>query len=53
MAERSERQYAREQRAANVKKLLAETSDFSDDTSYGNVASYKVVKSSQKRITTY
>jgi hypothetical protein len=53
MAERSERQYAREQRAANVKKLLAETSDFSDDAAYGNVASYKVVKSSQKRVTTY
>lgn len=54
MLERSERQYAREQRAANVKKLLADTSDFSNDDSYGsNVASYKVVKSSQKRITTY
>lgn len=53
MLERSERQYAREQRAANVKKLLAETSDLSDDAAFGNVASYKIVKSSQKRITTY
>lgn len=53
MMERSERQYQREQRAANVKKLLAESSDLADDASYGNVASYKMVKSTQKRITSY
>lgn len=54
MLERSERQMAREQRAANVKKLLAETdADYTDDASFGKVASYKIVKSSQKRITTY
>lgn len=50
MQERSERQFAREQRAANVKKLLADTSD----TALTNgVSSLKITKTTQKRITSY
>lgn len=50
MLDRSERQYAREQRAANVKKLLAETSDEFDDVALANgVSSLKI----SKRVTTY
>jgi len=50
MLDRSERQYAREQRAANVKKLLAETSDFDSDLALANgVSSLKI----SKRVTTY
>jgi hypothetical protein len=51
MVERNERQFAREQRAANVKKLLAETSD--DIGLENGVSSLKITKSSQKRITAY
>ena len=50
MLDRSERQYAREQRAANVKKLLAESSDFDSDLALENgVSSLKI----SKRVTTY
>lgn len=53
MFERNERQYQRDQRAANVKKLLAESSDLADDASYV-ASSYKLSsKSAQKRITSY
>jgi hypothetical protein len=51
MIDRNERQYLREQRAANVKKLLRESSDLADDADYA--ASVKIVKSTQKRITSY
>ncbi|KAG5675635.1 hypothetical protein PVAND_005523 [Polypedilum vanderplanki] len=50
MHDRSERQFLREQRAANVKKLLAESSDLADDD---YASSLKLVKSTQKRITSY
>jgi hypothetical protein len=53
MVDRNERQFLREQRAANVKKLLADTSEFNDDAEFGKVASLKIVKSTQKRITSY
>jgi hypothetical protein len=50
MQNRSERQYAREQRSANVKKLLAESSDFDSDLALENgVSSLKI----SKRITSY
>jgi hypothetical protein len=50
MQDRNERQFLREQRAANVKKLLAESSDLADDD---YASSIKIVKSTQKRITSY
>lgn len=51
MQERNERQFMREQRAANVKKLLAESSDLADDADFAS--SLKIVKTTQKRITSY
>lgn len=52
MLERSERQVQREQRAANVKKLLADTSDYSDAALTNGVSSLKISKTT-KRVTTY
>lgn len=52
MHDRSERQFQREQRAANVKKLLADSSDFADSALTNGVSSLKITKTS-KRVTTY
>jgi len=56
MFERSERQRQRSERAANVKKLLAETSDdyfdVGDELTNG-VSSLKISKRSQKQVQTY
>lgn len=55
MIDRNERQFQREQRAANVKKLLAESNDFADDFSglTNGVSSLKITKRTQKQITSY
>jgi hypothetical protein len=55
MIDRSERQFQREQRAANVKKLLAESSDLADDFGglTNGVSSLKITKRTQKQITSY
>lgn len=52
MLDRSERQYKREQRAANVKKLLADTSDYGSDSLTNGVSSLKITKTSRK-VTTF
>lgn len=54
MADRSERQFQREQRSANVKKLLADTADYgsSDAALTNGVSSLKISKTT-KRITSY
>lgn len=52
MLDRSDRQFKREQRSANVKKLLADTSDYASDAALTNgVSSLKISKST--RVTTY
>lgn len=55
MIDRNERQFYREQRAANVKKLLAESSDLADDFSglSNGVSSLKITKRTQKQITSF
>lgn len=54
MSDRNERQLYREHRAANVKKLLAESSDLADVNGLSNgVSSMKITKRTQKTITTY
>jgi hypothetical protein len=53
MMDRSERQLQREQRSANIKKLLSDTNDFSDSAMTNGVASLKITKTTQKRVTTY
>lgn len=54
MIDRNERQFYREQRAANVKKLLAESSDLADVNGLSNgVSSLKITKRTQKQITSY
>lgn len=53
MLERSERQVQREQRAANVKKLLADTSDYSSDAALTNGVSSLKISKTTKRVTTY
>lgn len=53
MYERSERQNAREQRSANLKKLLAE-GDFDADSLLSNgVSSLKITKSTRNELSTY
>lgn len=54
MLDRSERQFQREQRSANVKKLLADTADYgsSDAALTNGVSSLKISKTT-KRITSY
>jgi hypothetical protein len=55
MIDRNERQFAREQRSANVKKLLAESNELADDFGglSNGVSSLKITKRTQKQITTY
>ena len=55
MIDRSERQFYREQRAANVKKLLAESNELADDYEglSNGVSSLKITKRSQNQITSY
>lgn len=55
MIDRNERQFQREQRSANVKKLLAESSDLADDFSglTNGVSSMKITKRTQKQVSTY
>lgn len=53
MLDRSERQFKREQRAANVKKLLSDTSDYDVNGLSNGVSSLKITQKSQKRITSY
>lgn len=55
MFDRSERQFLREQRSANVKKVLAESSDLSDNFNglSNGVSSMKITKRTQKQITSY
>lgn len=48
MADRNQRQFQREQRSANVKKLLAETADMGSLTN--GVSSMKITKTT-KRVT--
>jgi hypothetical protein len=52
MFERSQRQNQREERMNNVKKLLADTGDYSDAALTNGVSSLKITKTS-KRVTTY
>lgn len=49
MLDRSERQLKREQRSANVRKLLADTSDFDSEALTNGVSSLKI----SKRIVTF
>lgn len=49
MLDRSERQVKREQRSANVRKLLADTSDFDSEALTNGVSSLKI----SKRIVTF
>lgn len=49
MLDRSERQLKREQRAANVKQLLADTSDYGADDLTNGVSSLKL----SKRVVTF
>lgn len=54
MIDRNARQMQREQRSANLKKILADTNDFSSDAALTNgVSSLKITKTTQKRVTTY
>jgi len=54
MQDRAERQFVREQRSANVKKLLADTDLSSSTAALSNgISSMKITKTSQKRITSY
>lgn len=55
MIDRNQRQFQREQRSANVKKLLAESNELADDFSglTNGVASMKITKRTHKQITTY
>ena len=55
MFDRSERQFLREQRSANVKKVLAESSDLSDNFNglSNGVSSMNITKRTQKQITSY
>jgi len=53
MLERSERQHQREQRSANVKKLLADTADYGSDAALTNGVSSLKISKTTKRITSY
>jgi hypothetical protein len=55
MVDRSERQLMREQRSANLKKLLAESNDLADDFGgiSNGVSSIKITKRTAKQITSY
>lgn len=53
MYQREQRQFAREARSANVKKVLAD-SDFESGSALTNgVASMKITKTTRKQVTTY
>lgn len=52
MYDRSQRQNQREERMSNVKKLLADTNDYSDAALTNGVSSLKISKTT-KRVTTY
>lgn len=52
MLDRSERQHKREQRALDVKKLLADTSDYGSDSLSNGVSSLKITKTTRK-VTTF
>lgn len=53
MIDRNERQLHREQRAANVKKLLAETNGDDFGAITNGVSSIKITKRTQKQISSY
>lgn len=53
MFDRSQRQNQREERMNNVKKLLADTGDYSSDAALTNGVSSLKISKTTKRVTTY